>query len=78
MRKVIHSRNGELVHDCYYDIENFNGKVVIMSGLEYYENIEHQLEKGVGNESAACYQILKESYGLEEEVGLSKHDNYLK
>ena len=77
MRKVIHSRNGELVHDCYYDIENFNGKVVIMSGLEYYENIECQLEKGVGNESTTSYQILENSYGPEEEVGLSEYDNYL-
>ena len=49
MHKVVHSRNGELVHDCYYDIENFNGKAVIISSLECYENIECQLEKGVGN-----------------------------
>ena len=75
--KIIHSRNGELLHDCYYDLDGFNGKAVILSNLQLYENIENQIEKGVGNKSQTCFQIFKESYGPEAEIGLVEYDNYL-
>ena len=30
-----HLRNGELIHDCYYDIENSNKKIVFINDMHY-------------------------------------------
>ena len=76
--KMVYGKNSELVHDCYYDIENIDLKMVVLSDLQLYENVEDQLMKGVGSESTTCLEILKNAFEseVEAEVGLNEYDNY--
>ena len=69
-------KNGELVHDCYYNIENINFKMIILNDLRLYEYRENEIIKP-GCESKTCFEILKNSYEPETKVGLHAYDNYM-
>lgn len=69
-----HMRNGELVHDCYFDISNINYKMVILSNMKLYQLNDDDKSHFIYDQHKSRFEYIYNSYG-DQSRGLDGYDD---